>query len=329
MFAGTQERKVLHLYDCADVGATLVRYGREAGRPWRYLPARDTSRDGTDLSGSLRRAAGVAGWTARRWTRTLESDLLHIHFGTRLDVLTRRPRRPFIVHYHGTDIRTFYYDPSQRGKIQWGADNAAAVLYSTPDLKTHAEAARSDAIYLPNPVNLAELPTWAPAEEPVVVFASRWDGSKGGEQQLALLSAVRSALGPTVRIQGLDWGDGAAEARQRGAELVPKMSKPDYLHWLSRAHCVIGQMSGSLGMSELQALGIGVPVLAKLTEGNYPGPSPVLGMGGEEELLADLIHAIDDPLAAAERLKARAWIEKHHHPEGIVKALAAIYAGLA
>lgn len=328
MFAGTDEPKALHLYDCADVGATLVQYARAAGRPWRYLPARDVSGDGADLAGSIRRTAGVTGWTARRWIRSVESDLIHIHFGTRLDVLTRRPRRPFVVHYHGTDIRTFYYDPSQRDKIQWGADNAAAVVYSTPDLRTHAEAARSDAVYLPNPVNLAELPSWTPADEPVVVFASRWEGSKGGAQQLELLAEVRRVLGPQARVEGLDWGEGAPEARKLGAVLVPKMAKTDYLRWLSKAHCVVGQMSGSLGMSELQALGIGVPVLAGLQDGYYPGPLPTIGGEGKEDLAAGLLGIMEDPVAAAEHLQPRRWIETHHHPDAIVKNLAELYRDL-
>lgn len=328
MSAGTQERSALHLYDCADVGATLVQYGRASGHPWRYLPARNAAKDSTDLAGSVRRAAGIADWKARRLLGTLASDLLHVHFGTRLNGLAQRPRKPFVVHYHGTDIRTFYYDPAQRANIQWGADNAAAVLYSTPDLKKHAEEARRDAIYLPNPVNLSELPKWAPADDPVIAFSSRWERSKGGTQQLDLLSDIRSALGPSVRLVGLDWGDGAAEARARGAELVPRMTKPSYLHWLSKAHCVVGQMSGSLGMSELQALGIGVPVLAKLGDGYYPGPAPVLGAAGGNSL-SDLTEAVADPLAAAERLQPRAWIEKHHHPEAIVKNLAELYSRLA
>ncbi|WP_175460044.1 glycosyltransferase family 4 protein [Arthrobacter subterraneus] len=329
MFAGTHEPRALHLYDCADVGATLVQYGRAAGRPWRILPARDTHGDGSDLMGGARRALGIADWTARRWLRSVESDLLHVHFGTRLDVVARRPRKPFVVHYHGTDIRTFYYDPSQRDKIQWGADNAAAVVYSTPDLKPHAEAARSDAVYLPNPVNLAELPSWDPSTVPVVVFASRWEGSKGGEQQLELLEEIRRAVGPQVRLQGLDWGDGAAAARERGAELVPRMPKPDYLRWLASAHCVVGQMSGSLGMSELQALGIGVPLLANLKEGYYPGPLPVVTGEGKESLAAGVLRILDDPLAAAGRLQPREWVETHHHPDVIVERLAGIYSGLA
>lgn len=329
MFAGTHEPRALHLYDCADVGATLVQYGRAAGRPWRYLPARDTSRDGTNFPGSIRRAAGVADWTARRWLRSVESDLLHIHFGTRLDVVARRPRRPFVVHYHGTDIRTFYYDPSQRDKIQWGADNAAAVLYSTPDLRSHAEAARSDALYLPNPVNLGELPSWAPSSEPVVVFSSRWESSKGGQQQLQLLTEIRNVLGPHVRIQGLDWGDGAPEARQRGADLVPRMSKPDYLRWLSTAHCVVGQTSGILAMSELQSVAIGVPLVARLGAGYYPEPVPVVGGTTNEDLAAEVAMVLKDPVATAHRLQARKWVEAHHSPRSVVKQLAAIYRRLA
>lgn len=317
--------RVLHLFDCADVASTLVTYGKMDGLPWDHLPVRDTSDD----SRKLIRLRSVGLWTGRRVIRTAQADLLHIHFGTRLDVVAGRQRKPFVVHYHGTDIRTFYYDPSQRDKIQWGADNAAAVVYSTPDLKPHAEAARSDAVYLPNPVNLAELPSWDPSNAPLVVFASRWEGSKGGEQQLESLEEIRRAVGPQVRLQGLDWGEGAAAARERGVELVPRMSKPDYLRWLANAHCVVGQMSGSLGMSELQALGIGVPLLANLGEGYYPGPLPAVTGDDKGSLAAGVLGILDDPLAAAERLQPRRWVETHHHPDLIVKRLAEIYRGLA
>lgn len=329
MSADIREPSSLHLYDCADVGATLVRYGRASGRDWRYLPIRDSSTDGPGMTGRLSRARKIAAWKSRRFVDTFRSDLVHVHFGTRLEGLNRSPRRPFVVHYHGTDIRSFYYDPTLRSRIQWGADNAAAVLYSTPDLKEHAEAARADAIYLPNPVDSAELPDWTPADEPTVVFASRWEISKGGNRQLEVLKAVREAVGPAVRIEGLDWGDGAKEARALGATLVPKMPKASYLRWLSEAHCVMGQLSGSLGMSELQALGIGVPLVAPLKKGFYPGAVPVLG-GPTTEVLAQQVKSVlSDPEAAALSLQARHWIDANHAPSVSVERLAGIYRELA
>lgn len=254
--------------------------------------------------------------------------MVHVHFGTRLDLLTQFPRKPFIVHYHGTDIRSFYYDPAQRAKIQWGADNAAMVLYSTPDLAPHAEAVRADAVYLPNPVNLLELPSWRPAREPVVVFSSRWDRSKGGDTQLELLAAVRRRLGDTVRIQGLDWGSDAGAARDLGAELLPKMRKSDFLNWLANAHCVVGQTAGILAMSELQALAIGVPVVAPLGDGFYPGPSPVAGGSDAETLAASVVSILNDPMVASRKLAGRQWIEQYHHPEVVARQLSELYASL-
>lgn len=328
MFDSSRKPSVLHLYDCADVGATLVRYGREAGRPWSYLPARDTSFDGSDGVGTLRRIASITKWTAARYSRSFDADLLHIHFGTRVGVAQRWPRKPFVVHYHGTDIRRFYYDSAQRENIQWGADNAAAVLYSTPDLKVHAERARNDAIYLPNPVNLAELPPWSATVRPRVVFSSRWDDSKGGEEQLELLSEVRRVMGKGVQIEGLEWGSGAEEARKRGARLIRRMPKNDYLRWLASAHCVVGQTSGILAMSELQSIAIGVPVVARLGTGYYPDPVPVLGGETIEDLAIQVASVVQDPLASAAQLQAREWVEEHHSPLAAVNRLSAIYESL-
>lgn len=321
--------RVVHLFDCADVGATLVRAARAQGQPWSYLPARDTVYDGVDLQGRANRLRGVAGWTARRWALTLPADLLHIHFGTRVDIATRWPRRSFVVHLHGTDIREFYQDPRQRAKIQWGADNAQAVFYATPDLAEYALPARSDARYLPNPVDLTELPVWRPASEPRIAFASRWGAAKGGPEQLELASKLARALqGTGIRLQGLDWGENAARAAELGVELVPVMTKTAYLEWLAQAHTVVGQSTGLLGMSELQALAIGVPTASNVRPGLYPGAVPVVGTGSLEEQVDSIVAAAKDARAVSATLAARSWIAEHHDPDKIVQELAAVYSSL-
>lgn len=322
-------QRTLHIFDCAGVGATLVTAARAQGLPWGFLPARDTSRDGIGLRGKAKRLQGVAGWTARRWSLTLPADLLHIHFGTRVDIATRWPRRPFVVHFHGTDIRDFYQDPRQRPKIQWGADNAEAVFYATPDLAEYALQARSDARYLPNPVDLAELPGWNPAPEPRVVFASRWGAAKGGSEQLELASKLASALqGTGIRLLGLDWGENAARAAELGVELVPVMSKTAYLEWLAQAHTVVGQSTGLLGMSELQALAIGVPTASNVRPGLYPGTVPVVGTGSLEEQVDSIVAAAKDAGDVSATLGARAWVAEHHDPDKIVQELASVYSSL-
>jgi hypothetical protein len=260
---------------------------------------------------------------------TLPADLLHIHFGTRVDVATRWPRRPFAVHFHGTDIRDFYQDPRQRAQIQWGADNAEAVFYATPDLADYALQARADARYLPNPVDLAELPDWQPSPEPCIAFASRWGAAKGGAGQLELASRlVRTLRGSGIRLQGLDWGENAAQAAALGVELVPVMGKTAYLQWLAQAHAVVGQSTGLLGISELQALAIGVPTVSNVRPGLYPGSVPVVGAGSLDEQVDATVAAAKDARAVSAALNARAWVAEHHDPDKIVRELSAVYASL-
>ena len=242
-----------------------------------------------------------------------------MHSGSRIGVVRSRPVKPFLLHFHGTDIRTQYYEPARRPALQWGADHAVKVLYSTPDLREHAEAARADATYLPNPVDLEELPEWRRTDRPRIVFASRWHSSKGGRNQLELVRALRSAVGPDVELQGLDWGDGAPQAAELGVGLVPKMPKPEYLLWLASAHVVVGQSAGILAMSELQAIGIGVPVVMQLGEGYYQSP-PALQGDSVEALAAAASSALTDPAGTSAALAGRTWLQEHHDPVRLVRA---------
>ncbi|EMY35666.1 glycosyltransferase [Arthrobacter crystallopoietes BAB-32] len=321
---------MLHLYDAADVGATLVKYGRRAGLPWRQFdrtPPSDAATAGGPAERARRLLATIT-WQAGRAARILRSDLLHVHSGSRIGIVRSRPHRPFLLHLHGTDIRTQFYDPARRPALQWGADNAAAVLYSTPDLAEHAAAARPDAIYLPNPLDIEELPRWAPAHRPRVVFSSRWEDSKGGRAQLAVARSLLAAVGPDVEVQGLDWGAAAPEAADLGVRLLPKMPKPAYLRWLASAQCVVGQSAGILAMSELQAVGIGVPVVMQLGAGYYPGPSPVLAGSNPAELTDQVRTVLEDPQLASQRLDGPGWARENHGPQRIVRQLAELYAGL-
>ena len=235
------EPRVLHIYDAADVGATLVKYGRRAGRPWRHFNVLPPEGTPASVCRPGREARRGAAWQARRAAAILRSDLLHVHSGSRIGVVRSRPVKPFLLHFHGTDIRTQYYEPARRPALQWGADHAVKVLYLTPDLREHAEAARADAAYLPNPVDLEELPEWRPRRPARALFSPPAGiPSKGGRNQLELVRALRAAVGPDVELQGLDWGDGAPQAAELGVVLVPKMAKPDYLRWLASAHVVVG-----------------------------------------------------------------------------------------
>jgi hypothetical protein len=325
---GTEaDPKVLHLYDAADVGRTLVKYGRKYGHPWRQFNRTPPADSGVPVGAAGKTRGLLAGlsWQAGRAAGILRADLLHVHSGSRIGVVRSRPYKPFVLHFHGTDIRTQYYDPARRPAIQWGADNAAAVLYSTPDLAEHAQAAHPGSRYLPNPVDVEELPDWAPVDRPRVIFASRWDGSKGGQAQLELARSLLAAVGPGTEVMGLDWGAEAGRAAALGVQLMPKMAKPDYLRWLAGAHAVVGQSAGILAMSELQAIAIGAPVVMQLGAGYYPTPSPVLQADTIDGLAAQVLAALADPPAVSRALDGRGWINTNHSPEQSVRQLVGVY----
>jgi len=324
----TTDPAVVHFFDCADVGKTLVGYGKSAGYNWWHRPALAPGMGGAVPAGPLQAKFEASSWRIRRTIEALRADVMHVHFGTRGGVANSRPVIPFVMHWHGTDIRTTYYTPKGRPNIQWGADHAAAVVYSTPDLKQHAEPVRPDAIYLPNPVDLHELPVWAPEGPPRVIFASRWDDSKNAAEQLEIAAAIRDATQGRAILEGLDWGQRVEEARALGIKLVPKMPKAEYLRWLAGAHCVVGQSSGTMGTSELQALAMGIPTIMNLEAGYYVD-APALQGDGPEGLAARAVLALEDPLAVSATARSREWVERNHGPEMAVEKLASIYRKIA
>ncbi|WP_309811243.1 glycosyltransferase [Pseudarthrobacter sulfonivorans] len=319
-----EEPAVVHFFDCADVGKTLVGYGKRAGYKWWHRPALAPGMGGAVPSGPVQAKFESTSWRIRRTIEALRADVMHVHFGTRAGVANSRPTIPFVMHWHGTDIRTTYYTPQGRPNIQWGADHAAAVVYATPDLRQHAEPVRPDAVYLPTPVDMEELPLWVPEGRPRVVFASRWDDSKNATEQLEVAAAIREATQGRVALEGLDWGHRVEEARALGITLVPKMPKAVYLKWMAGAHCVVGQSSGILGVSELQAMAMGIPMVMNLEAGYYTD-APTLQGDGPEGLAAQVLRALEDPLAVSARANARGWVERHHSPDAAVAKLAAIY----
>lgn len=304
-----------------------MKYGREAGYRWRYRPWLPASMRPLDQKPAFP-ALTRTQWGVRRTLEAVRGDVMHIHFGTRAGAANSRPYLPFIMHWHGTDIRKFSYEPASKPAIQWGAKRAAHVVYATPDLAEHALPVRPDATYLPIPVNFSELPTWSPVGRPKVVFSSRWDESKGGRTQLDLLRDLKTELDRDIVFEGLDWGGQADEARALGVRLIPPMPKDQFLKWLAGAHCVVGQTSGILATSELEAVAMGAPTVLSVRDGYYPG-SPFPAGVDRNALTARVSEILDDPLGAAQVSLAAAWVRRHHGPEALIPQLAEIYRAAA
>ncbi|MBT1003029.1 hypothetical protein KIH31_10455 [Paenarthrobacter sp. DKR-5] len=327
------EPRVTHFNDCAFVAKTLVDAAAAQGHRWGYLPPGKVRPEGgfsSSAAGRLRQLPYVA----RHLQVLLSSDVLHIHYATAAALLEKSfyPRRPYLLTLHGSDIRKQWLDPAYHDQIQRAIDGASMVFYANLDTAENALKARPDAVYMPPLLRPGRLPQWTPASTsgaPRVVFASRWDESKGVEAQLELAAALRAALPPAVDLVGLDWGPGAARAQKLGVRLVPRMEQPDYLRLLASADLVVGQPQGILATSELEAMAIGVPLACPGRQLEGPGGTPPVLQGTVAEIVEQTKDVLADPAAASAALNARPWVLEHNTADAWIPLLSRAYSKAA
>ncbi|GAB3545625.1 hypothetical protein GCM10027404_04450 [Arthrobacter tumbae] len=318
--------RALHVHDAAGVGHDLVTTANEMGLRWQTLPMPSSYkwRWPGPLNHVLIRGRRTL-WDANIAMRGRFVDVVHIHTGG-LAPHARWVKSPWVLHLHGTDIRTRQYEESWHNKIQYGLQRAARIVYSTPDLAEHVASVNHKATYLPLTVRVEELPDWKPFSGRVV-FASRWDDVKGAQTQIELARLLRADY-PHLELHGLDWGKRAVEAAAAGVTLSPRMGKEEYTHWIASSSVVVGQMSTILSVSELQALAIGVPVVSSFDQSFYPGLRK-LNERDAPGAVAPLINQIvSDPVRAAELQSGRQFIIENHSSRRGVETLLRVYRTL-
>src|SRR6266567_7773212 len=187
-------------------------------------------------------------------------DIVHIHWAS-YGVLGLVSRLPFIVHCHGNDVRNRLKHPLFRQVLITILQRAAAVLCITPDLLPDVRAIRPDAIFSPGPIDTEQFVPGKirhhhlPDSWTIMLFA-RFDPEKGTET--AMRGIVRFAdRHPGVHVRLLDNGPQKAEYRRRYGdrfEFFPVVSEDEVPRLLQSADVIVGQFSGALGLSELQAM---------------------------------------------------------------------------
>ncbi len=310
---------VLHVNDCASTAAQLIGEAARHGMVWDYLPTASDAVTSPGLLGVAQKATAGAGWVARLAAGARRHDLVHVHSAGILRHARIGVRR-YVLHCHGTDVRTQQYLPAWQGPIRDGLQRAEAVFFSTPDLAEHVVPQRADATYLPVPIDTGLLTPWSPAQRPRVVFASRWGDDKGGRPQVDLAASVVAAVDGRADVIGLDWGPRAGEARAAGVHLVARQERAAYLALLASAHAVVGQSAGILAASELEALGSGAPLVMPVPLPLYAAaPPPVRGDSPQSatEAVVDLVTGT----AAHDPTVGQRYVEAVH---GVGPALATV-----
>lgn len=313
----------LHVHDAASVGRNLVNYANDTGQRWSI----------TDIpwyynkvwTGALKHPAlrtRPIVWDGALALKSLRHDIVHLHTGG-LSPHMRWVRRPWVLHLHGTDVRSRQYD-GWGEKLRFGADHAAGILYATPDLLPHVRnlRPRCTTTYFPIPVRLDEAPLWSPVSNRVI-FASRWEAVKGGEAQVDVARKI-IAQRPNTELLGLDWGEDAAAARDAGVKLLPKKPYQEYKQWLATAAVVVGQMTSILATSELEALSIGVPLVSSASHDYYPNLVH-LGDTTPEGVANAAVRALGSPEGTSRHQAGKEFIAGHHDVKVGVKLLLDLY----
>lgn len=324
--------RVLHINDVARIGSALVRRARAEGLQWDLYDTARVDPDWSPRTRPVRRALRGARWEAGLVRRAARADLLDMH-GATVTAHTRWLRKPYVLHLHGTDIRVFRYDPRYADLVTRAVREAEDVYYATPDLAEHVLDLRPRAALQPVVVDVDEFPRQEEQEEgrgPLrVLFPSRWGAAKGGELQLEVLSALRSAYGDSIVMEGLAWGENAAHAaRDYGVGLRPRMGHAAYARWLSTGSVAVGQMTGCMGVSELEAIGSGVTTVMALDRRWYDGTHDTTGdvpvLGGpvdRSERVEAVVEGVGRVLRGERVRGGRTWVAEHHSPQRAVARL--------
>lgn len=316
----------LHVHDAAGVGKDIITTAHEMGLRWNQIPIPRyfNWRWPGPLQHVLVRSRRAA-WDAELAMRSALVDVVHVHTGG-LSPHARWFRNPWVLHLHGTDIRTRQYEAAWKEKIQFGLQNANHIVFSTPDLAEHLQTSSQKSSYLPLTVRLEELPPWRPVRNRVI-FASRWDDVKGANEQMEIAESL-ATQDPSLELVGLDWGERAPEAASAGIRLVPRMNQAEYLLWLASGSAVVGQVTRILSLSELQALAIGVPLISSFDQSFYPELTKLSSNNTVGSHVAAVRKALDEPTRTARLQNGKRYVLDQHNPVAGLKKLIRIYESI-
>lgn len=267
-------------------------------------------------------------------------DLVHIHYAY-FGLLGIIGRFPYIIHCHGTDVRSNLYRPLFRGVTRLSIRRALKVYFSTPDLAEHVTPVAPKAEFLPNPIDTRVFDyadDQVSSSDPLrVLIISRLEEIKGVGEAFSALDLLREKhSGLPVEVTCFDWGADAAAHKacyqDHGVKFLSRAPYEKMPEIIAAHDIVIGQLKlGIISMAELEAMASGKPVIGYFAYDDwYPEPPPILPARTGPEIAT----RIEEVLGRRQLLRevgtaGRTWVVKYHDQAAIAARLASDYEDLA
>jgi glycosyltransferase involved in cell wall biosynthesis len=258
-------------------------------------------------------------------------DVIHIHWVPR-GLVGLLARRPFLIQAHGSDLHKDVNTPGLFNLNRRVLEDARVIFYVTPNLEPYIHRFASKLCYLPNPVNvtLAAGSARPPHSVRSVLIFMRLDPVKGVEK----VFPATEQLSERFDLTALAWGPLAEEYRARYGRFV-RFIDPVPHHQIGQLlehfDLVVGQMEqGALGLSELEAMAAGRPLITGIDRSlYYPGDKPPVVFSGSPEQLTEQIEVLHDDAKRLANLsrEGREWVRRNHGYERHLELLEKAYFG--
>lgn len=258
-------------------------------------------------------------------------DVIHIHWVPR-GIVGLLVGKPFLVQAHGSDLHSHLHTPGLYELCSRVLDRAARIFYVTPNLETFIHRFADKSFYLPNPVDVNRVsvaPKPPRRVERVLIFA-RLDPVKGVDR---VFPSVERLASMGIELTALKWGPLTDDYIQRYAgvvSFVEPVTHSDIGRFLERFDIVVGQMEqGALGLSELEAMAAGRPLISGIDRSMYPGDKPpVVSASSPDELVEQMMSLKEDGKRLANLShEGREWVRRNHGFDRHLQLLEMAYFG--
>lgn len=284
-------------------------------------------------------------------------DLLHVHYAIphasaaylAREILASKGRRvPFITTLHGTDITLVGRDPSYRPVIEFAISRSDAVTTVSESLRsdtyTYFNIEREIEVvpnfinlqHYGNPDNRCHRGLYAPNDERILIHISNFRPVKRLGDVIRVFERIHREIPSKLLLVGDGPDRAVAEELARKSGVIQDTVFLGKSKDIEKILCMsdlflLTSETESFGVSALEAMASGVPVISTNTGGipevNRQGYSGFLSpVGAIDEMAAHALQLLKDPVLLKQFREQAREQASHFHIDKVLPLYEAIYA---